>query len=102
MMIQPLSSSGSYMFTNNPRGSNEIIDPVCGHAIEVPQEDLVWQYEGRDHFFHSSKCMDLFKMAPEKYIQPQPIEHQRTTNNNAVTWGLWGAAAGAMMLLMLL
>ena len=82
--------------------SSEIIDPVCGQTIEVPQDELVWQIEGRNYYFYSSECMDQFKMAPEKYISVQPHLHQEAANNNVVTWSLWGAAAGALMLLMLL
>lgn len=93
---------GPFVSTENEDLSTEIIDPVCGQTIEFPQEELIWQFEGRNYYFYSSECMDKFKMAPEKYLSVQPHLHQTDANNNIVTWSLWGAAAGAMMLLMLL
>jgi YHS domain-containing protein len=82
--------------------STEILDPVCGQTIESPQDELIWQFEGKSYYFYSSECLELFKKAPENYIERSPKEHHRTANNNAITWGFWGAAAGAMMLIMLL
>ncbi len=100
--LTPIPNTGSFMFTDNITGSTEIIDPVCGRTIELPQDDLVWQFEGRNYYFFSSECLDLFKMAPENYIKSSPKKHRHTANNNAFTLGFWGAAAGAMMLIMLL
>jgi len=93
---------GPFVGYENANSSTEIIDPVCGQIIETPQKDLIWQVEGRNYYFSSNECLESFKMTPEKYILPQPAENQRTTNNNVVTWGLWGAAAGTMTLIMLL
>jgi YHS domain-containing protein len=93
---------GPFVSNENPDISTEIIDPVCGQTIDTLQEELMWQYEGKSYYFYSSECLELFKKAPENYIEISPRVHHNTANNNVVTWGLWGAAAGAMMLIMLL
>ena len=99
--FQPVQM-GPFVGYENANSSIEIIDPVCGQIIETPQEDLIWQVDGKNYYFSSNECMEKFKMTPEVYISQPPAEHHRASNNNAATWGFWGAAAGAMMLLMLL
>ena len=93
---------GPFVSKENTDISTEIIDPVCGQTIDSLQEELMWQYEGKSYYFYSSECLELFKKTPENYIEISPRMHHNTANNNVVTWGLWGAAAGAMMLIMLL
>ena len=68
--FQPIKM-GPFIGYENATDSTEIIDPVCGQIIEAPQEDLIWQFEGRNYYFYSSECMDQFKTAPEKYTQAQ-------------------------------
>ena len=100
--FQPIPNTGSFMFTDNLNGSTEIIDPVCGQTIESLQDELMWRFEGKNYYFYSSECLELFKEAPKNYIERSPKEHHRTANNNGITWGFWEVAAGAMMLIMLL
>ena len=102
MMMGPGHLGRSHNMSTVPNQALIYVDPVCGENVEIVQEYLTYHYNGRTFYFNSDECMDQFKTAPDKYIQVQPAIPQKTENNNIVTWSLWGAAAGALMLLMLL
>lgn len=75
MMMGPSHLAGSHHMTTETNGTLGIFDPVCWDQIEKVQDNLILQYEGTTYYFHSSECMDLFKMAPEKYIEGNPKDH---------------------------
>ncbi|WP_010526150.1 YHS domain-containing protein [Thermophagus xiamenensis] len=74
-------------------------DPVCGNSIRQASENISYKYDDSVYYFHTQDCLDEFKQAPEKYIANSNMNHH---NNNAMIWGLGGAAMVGMMWLMFL
>jgi P-type Cu+ transporter len=44
-------------------------DPVCGMLVQ-PDSPQRFTYKGRDFFFCSPRCLELFQDQPERYLQP--------------------------------
>jgi YHS domain-containing protein len=102
MMMGPGHMAGGHQMTPNHTRSQGYFDPVCGNQIEIVQDEITWQYEGKVYYFHSSDCMEEFKKTPEKYIHHNHNNHQGEKYRNIFLWGIGGLAMGAMMILMLL
>ena len=53
-----------------PKSSrDQIVDPVCGMAIDEPLEGLSYEHMGQPHYFCSRDCLQKFKSDPQQYIQ---------------------------------
>jgi len=44
-------------------------DPVCGMLVE-PDNPQRFTYKGKDYFFCSPRCLELFQNQPERYLDP--------------------------------
>jgi len=99
--FHPVPTMGSTFLTESMDTTNEIRDPVCGEIIEVPEEELMLPYNGDSYYFFTSGCMEEFRADPERYAANRTHNNHHSPNN-IMMWGMWGLAAGGMMLLMLL
>jgi len=60
---------------------SSITDPVCGKRLRAQHHTLFTKYKGREYRFCSKKCLEQFKVNPERYahvqsetIPPSPVE----------------------------
>jgi len=76
-------------------------DLVCGQTFETIQDDasFAYQYNSTTYYFHSEKCMNDFKQAPENYINNHS-DHHKARKNNGMMWGLGAVGMVAMMVIM--
>ncbi|MBL4718701.1 MAG: heavy metal translocating P-type ATPase [Qipengyuania citrea] len=44
------------------------IDPVCGMSVTIEGANYMACYEGSEHYFCSSRCLDKFEIDPELYL----------------------------------
>jgi YHS domain-containing protein len=51
-----------------------VIDPVCGKEIDRDQVAAQIITDGRDFYFCSQNCFDLFQDSPEDYIDLTPVD----------------------------
>ena len=49
----------------------DITDPVCGKRLRTQNHTLFTKYKGNEYRFCSKKCLEQFKMNPERYARPQ-------------------------------
>jgi Cu+-exporting ATPase len=60
--------------------SAPVIDPVCGMTVDPPSAPAHRSHGGRDHYFCSEACADVFDADPERYQAARPdltTEHQQ-------------------------
>ena len=50
----------------------EVTDPVCGKHLRAQNHTLFTKYKGNEYRFCSKKCLEQFKVNPERYARTQP------------------------------
>jgi Cu+-exporting ATPase len=53
---------------------NAVIDPVCGREIDRDSAAAQIITDGRDFYFCSQNCFDLFQESPEDYLDLTPVD----------------------------
>jgi Cu+-exporting ATPase len=51
-------------------------DPVCGMTIDPKATATTLEFNDKTYHFCSQQCMDKFKQAPQRYLQP---DHRDTS-----------------------
>ena len=52
-------------------GSAAVIDPVCGMRVK-PESPHELRHAGRDYRFCAARCLEKFRVDPERYLAPRP------------------------------
>lgn len=47
---------------------NNVIDPVCGMAVDSKKSHILTTHAGRTYYFCAEGCRRAFEANPEKYI----------------------------------
>ncbi len=47
---------------------DEMVDPVCGMAVEQSEAAAAWDHEGTTYYFCSVGCFDRFRSDPQGYL----------------------------------
>src|SRR5256714_4682811 len=53
--------------------SEEVVDPVCGMTIDPADAVGHADYKGHRYYFCAESCLERFKAAPGKYVEPAAV-----------------------------
>ena len=56
--------------TSEPSYTREVVDPVCGMAIDPVDAAGRLDYKGTTYYFCHQSCLDRFRAAPEEFLHP--------------------------------
>lgn len=97
MMMGPAHMKSDSFDSNYREDNISIYDPVCGRKIDISTDQLSWEYDEKTYYFHSTECLEVFKITPDEYLYQQHHNHR----HGGFLWSMGGIAMGAMMILML-
>lgn len=60
-------------------------DPVCGMSTEDPNAFFPYVFEGKNYFFCSGHCLEIFKKSPEKFLAVMSESSVQTEKPEPIT-----------------
>src|SRR6266567_7355483 len=48
--------------------NHKVKDPVCGMDVDPARARSSYEYEGRKYFFCNPRCLEKFRVDPQKYL----------------------------------
>ncbi len=70
-MRECMSTKPSHSRPSPPNDANAaVLDPVCGMTIHPQDAAGVFEYQGQTYYFCNPSCLEKFRAAPEKFIEP--------------------------------